>query len=368
MHLIDDLIPHILESEDNWWVKDLLRLALVSPSWLRYVRNRLYRCPVLRSFNKVTLLARTLSATPSLLQLVHGLDICPRDHAMDEEDMGNLILILDLDILRSVRFGGEMTFATERFLEIVTHAESITQLYIDGERGADGAPFERRSSLKWDASLVHRFRNLKVLRLSNIDLDIKEPMSHVFRVTDLVLDNVYIANGFLPHLFHSSSLSLRTLSIQNGSEADTNAQIESMLDCCSARLESLHFDAGDVATRSPESVLCTNHLGGPPRKYPALRRLCLSGAGVDTATVASIAHCCENLEELSITGRLVRVTPSEWVSILSSHAFPRLKRLYTPWDMNSQRSPPWPQCEANAVLRVGHLQTICLINSDRCVR
>src|SRR5262245_26307549 len=74
---IDDLVYLILECDDSWWSRDLLRLARVSSAWLWPVRKRLYACPGLHSFRSCSLFARTLAESPYLLPLVHGINLRP---------------------------------------------------------------------------------------------------------------------------------------------------------------------------------------------------------------------------------------------------------------------------------------------------
>src|SRR5262245_46841770 len=100
--LVCDLIPLILDSNSgHWWTRDLLRLALVSPEWLWFVRRKLYLCPSLHSFRAINLLAHTLQANSSLVSRVPGLVLSPRlDPTVSADDSAALNSLLSLAKLR----------------------------------------------------------------------------------------------------------------------------------------------------------------------------------------------------------------------------------------------------------------------------
>lgn len=41
---VDDLVHLILESHENWWPRDLVRLSLVWSAWLGPTQKRLFGC------------------------------------------------------------------------------------------------------------------------------------------------------------------------------------------------------------------------------------------------------------------------------------------------------------------------------------
>jgi hypothetical protein len=345
---IDDLVHLILEcDEDSWWSRDLLRLTLVSSAWVWPVRKRLYACPHVRSFRACTLLTRTLTESPFLLPLVHGIDLHPSgvcsDRMLCEAEMTSLRFILSLDGLTSITLGGDLAVGAEMFLNSLAHPDAVTSLCIDGGLGR-GNRCGRTPFLEWDEVLAFKFANLQVLSLSHLELDILPPPTpYHLETTRLILDNVHITSGYLPHLLHESWASLRSLSVIAGSASDFDEHMKLTLACCGSTLHDLHYEVDD--TPSNEPLFNTN-----TPVYPSLRRLYLSGVEIDSSALSIITACCQNLESLSVTGRIVRVTPREWSSFLKSRALPALRDLCTPWGTNYPPFMRWSEDTSKEVL------------------
>jgi len=343
----DDLVHLILEcDEESWWSRDLLRLVLVSLAWVGPVRRRLYACPNVRSFRACTLLSRTLRENTSLLPLVHGIDLRPSgtwgDREVTEEDMMSLRFVLSLGGLSSVTLGGELAIGAERFLNSLAYPHEVTALHIDGGLGRGSS--RPVSSLEWDEVLAFKFANLRRLTLSNLELDIlPPPIPYRLEITRVVLDNVHITSGYLPHLLHESWAPVRSLYVVAGSASDFDEQMKLTLACCAMDLQDLYYEAEDTPSDNP-----IFHSNSPI--YPSLRRLYLSGVEIDTTTLSVITTCCKNLESLSVSGRIVRVTPREWLSLLKSDAFPSLRDLGTPWGTNYPPFMHWPEDIGKEVL------------------
>jgi hypothetical protein len=332
---IDDLVPLILESDEHgWWPRDLLRLALVSSAWVRPVQKRLYASPTLCSFQACNLFAQSLLQNPSLSVLVKAIDIRPSEEIggakgfVTEKETASLRFILSLDGLLSVTLGGQLAVGAERFLHSLSHSDSVTRLHIDGSFGCGIPRCGRAASLEWDEAMAFMFPRLRTLILSNLDLDIMPPpFPYDTEHEHLALHNVQITSGYLPHLFHGSWSSLQSLFVIAGSASDFDDQMRLVLDCCSANLQSLHYEVRD--TFSDQPIFDHNF-----PKCPSLRHLYLSGVELDFTTLSHIAANCKNLAGLSVSGRIVRITPREWVTFLSSCTLPSLRVLCTPGGTN----------------------------------
>jgi len=331
---IEDLIYLILESNDHWWPRDLLRLARVSPAWLTPVRKRLYAYPSIRSFRACGLLARTLTENPCLQTLLHGIDIRPSigfdvdDGELSTTEMASLRYILNLDGLRSLTLGGELAVQAERFLHSLAHPDTVTELNIHGSTHRTGHGYFRcrkPASLEWDEVMAFKFPNLRKLHLSNLEVDILyPPIPYDLEVTDLHLDNIDITSGYLPHLFHESWSSLRHLSVIAKTASDFDEHLRVALDCCSLGLETLHYEVVDARS---DRILFDD----ASTMLPSLCHLRLCGVDIQPHTLSVIQEVCRNLENLSVTGRVVRVSPVDWVLFLNSGALPSLRCLSIPW-------------------------------------
>jgi len=353
--LIDDLVPVILESDDHWWARDLLRLARVSSAWLGPVRRRLYACPTLHSFHACSLLAGTLKGNSCLLPLLQGIDLrlmagSNRDFGVvTVKEMASLRFILSLDGLHSVTLGGELAVAAERFLHSLANSHTVTELYIDGNLRVDSI-MSRPPSLEWDEVMAFKFPSLKTLKLSNLDLDvISSPLPFQFEVMDLVLDNVNITTGYLSQLFLQSS-SLQRLHVLTKQASAFHEQIRLILSLCA--IQTLHYE---VQEDTPSEQPIFDHESSP---CSSLRHLHLSGVHVDAQTLTSIGRCCQNLEEMSISGRIVRVAPGDWVAFLNSGALPSLRDLRIPWGTYYPPFKPWSEVCGQPVLEALTLRDI----------
>lgn len=370
---IEDLVHLILASDDHWWPRDLLRLARVSPAWLAPARKRLYAHPSLRSFRACGLLARTLTENPCLRTLLHGIDIRPSiGYGVDEggltaAEMASLRFIFSLDGLRTLTLGGEVAVQAERFLHLLGHPEAVTELHIDGSLQNAGQSYlrcQKPASMEWDEVMAFKFPNLRILRFSNLELDIVyPPMPYDIEVTDLHLDHVDIVSGHLSQLFNESWSSLKHLSVIAQTAMDSEEHLRLTLDCCGDSLEALSYEVVDARS---DRLLFDDDTA----PLPSLRRLRLDGVDVHERTLDTIQRTCHNLDELSITGRAVRVSPSAWVSFLSSGSLPSLRHLGAPWGTCHPPFTHWSKEASQLVLDASadrHIELPCpLTAASRC--
>ncbi|KIK04275.1 hypothetical protein K443DRAFT_676036 [Laccaria amethystina LaAM-08-1] len=337
--LIDDLIPLILDSNDHWWPRDFLRLATVSPSWLFYVRKRLYAFPTIYTFPACALLARTLSANPSLIPLISGLNLRPMvmlDDCSQKLDMSGLHHLLALD-LRRLTFGGRLSLNAARFLSLLSNPYAVNDLHIDGSLLADSLC--SRPSVEWDESMTFRFPNLKRLQLTHLDLDIIPSISCPLPASQLVLEDVDITGGFICQMTNGASIDFLHVLTKRAEEFDE--QIRLVLDSC--RVGCLEYEVrGEVpSTRFIIDAASPN--------YPFLHGLHLRGLQVDVGTLIGIEARCQNLVELTVCGRMVRVTAKEWSELISCGSFGSLKRLGLPGGTNSPPFVTWPSAAARGI-------------------
>ena len=350
--LVDDLIPIILESDDHWWPRDFQRLALISPSWVAPVRKRLYARPSLRSFRACRLFARTLRENPDLLPYLRGVELRPvadARRALDEQEMQSLRYILGLKGLRSVTLGGDLAVSAERFLHVMTDTRAITSLHIDGHSAlpddentyAANPRFHTLPSLEWDDVIAFRFPFLRSLTLSNVALTVYPPsMDRPGQLEQLALNNVDIADGFLPDLCQGSWEHLRVLRVVGKSTAEMDEHMRSMLEVCEG-VEELHYEASDMSAHP--SVFDDD----APPPCPALRTLRLAGFDATPATLRAVAQACPQLEELAVQGRMVRVPTEDWTAFVRAGALPKMRRLVAPTGTNKPPFASWlpHQCD-----------------------
>jgi hypothetical protein len=295
--------------------------------------------------------------------LIHGIDIRPSigfdvdDGGLSATEMASLRYILGLDGLRSLTLGGELAVQAERFLHSLAHPHTVTELHIDGSVHSVGhSHFRCRkpASLEWDEVIAFKFPNLRKLKLSNLEIDIAyPPMSYDLEVTDLHLDNVDITSGYLPHLFHESWSSLLHLSVIAKTALDLDEHLRLTLDCCGPGLETLHYEVVDARS---DHILFDD----PFTMLPSLQHLCLCGIDIQPHTLSVIQEICPNLEDLSVTGRVVRVSPNDWALFLSSGALPSLRHLSIPWGTYYPPFVRWSQETCKSVLDATAIRKIQL--------
>ncbi|KAI0361800.1 hypothetical protein OH77DRAFT_465018 [Trametes cingulata] len=358
--LVDDLIPIILESEDHWWPRDFQRLALVSPAWVSPVRKRLYAQPSLRSYRACRLLARTFAENPELLSYVQRLELCPtadEDGALNEREMQSLRCILGLKGLKSVTLGGDLAVAAHRFLNVMVDTWTVSELHIDGCILADGRSnslVPTVPSLEWDDTIAFRFPNLRSLTLSNLLLTVvPSMMDRPARITHLTLNNVDVEFGFLPDICHGSWDALRDLRVIRGSAVNNHDDIRPMLEMCE-NIATLHLEAFDVLYYP-----CIFDEDEPPL-CPNLRKLCVSSFDANAQTLRAIAQACPQLQDLAVLGRIVRVSPEEWGSFVSSRMSPFLQRLTVPAGTNQPPFAFWSSDEQEELRKVCEGRSITL--------
>jgi hypothetical protein len=360
---IDDLVYLILGSDDHWWPRDLVRLARVSQAWLAPIQKRLYVCPSLRSFRACGLFARTLIKNPYLKSLLQGIDIRPSigfdvdDGGLSATEMASLRYILGLDGLMSFTLGGELAVQAERFLHSLAHPHAVVELHIDGSTHSTGHTYFRcrkPASLEWDEVMAFKFTNLRKLRLSNLEIDIAyPPIPYDLEVTDLHLDNVDITSGYLPHLFHESWSSLRHLSVIAKAASDYDEHLRLTLNYCGAGLKVLHYEVVDARS---DHILFDD----ASAVLPSLQHLRLCGVDIQPHMLSVIQKVCLNLEDLSITGRVVRVSSTDWALFLSSGALPFLRHLSTPWGTYHPPFVRWSEEISKSLLDASAIRKIKL--------
>lgn len=351
---IDDLVPVILESNKNWWPMDLVRLAQVSSGWLGPARRMLYASPSLYTFIACKQFARAISDNPSLSCLVHGIEICPvlDPYHLSIGDPRIIRSILALEGLRSVTLGGHLAIRAERFLHLLIDPYEVRELHVDGSLLSTSLTFH--PSLEWDEVLATKFTCLRKLRLTNIDLDIIHPsIPYHLQLRELILDNVNITAGYVPHLFHDTS-SLDRLCVISKSAGDFDDQIVFVLVSCAVR--SLEYE---VQLGPPAHSLIFNNVGP---SSSSLRCLRLQGVQVNLETLASVSQSCINLEELSILGRTTSISPSEWAEFIGSGVLSSLRCLGVPWGTYHPPFREWSGPAVDLVHRAAVLRNVQLMN------
>ncbi|RDB28441.1 hypothetical protein Hypma_015318 [Hypsizygus marmoreus] len=335
-HFVNDLIPLILEGDEHWWPRDLLRLAQVSSAWLVHARRRLFAVPSVHSFRACSRLARTLSENPALLSLVKGVelrpmvDCTPEDQRLGANAMADLKFILQLEGLEVIVLGGHLAVKAERFLHSLGDPQSVRALHIDGSLLVESLSY--RPSLEWDESFVFKLANMNKLCLTNIELDITFPsISYQLQLSELVLDNVTIVSGHISHLVNETP-SLERLCIRSQTASDFGEQCQPVLASCAVQTLEL-----EVQTDLPSySVVFADDL---PHLL-SLRCLHLTGIQVDVEILTLIGQKCRNLEELSVLGRMVRVLPREWITFMKAGSPSSLRSIGLPW---GTYHPPFAQ-------------------------
>ncbi|KDR85190.1 hypothetical protein GALMADRAFT_218272 [Galerina marginata CBS 339.88] len=326
---IDDLIPLILEANDNWWPRNLASLSTVSSTWLFYTRKRLYPSPTIHSFPAATLLARSLAENPQLTSLVKRIHLRPVMPEMSSrrpqpQELRSLRFLLGIEGLQHITLGGELSVKAERFLRLISNPDTLQELHIDGSSLC--SRLSARPSLEWDESLAFGFPNLNKLRLAEVELDIIPPsMPFPSPITNLTLENVHIISGHLVHLLGDCQV-LERLHVTTSDPVASEEQLRLVLASCT--VGCLHYESQKDNT-SDRFVLDIN-----PASAASLRCLHLKGLFVDLGVLNVVNEMYRNIVELVISGRAVRVSPGEWARFIRSGAFSSVRRLGLPWGTN----------------------------------
>lgn len=341
---VDDLVPLILDANHNWWPRDFVALSLVSSAWLYHARKRLYPCPTVCSFRAAVLLADTLSRGSYLASLVEGISLQPamldvQSRRPQPAELKALRYLLGLEGLRRITLGGELAVKAERFLRLIANPDEVEELHIDGS--AIVQRMSSSASLEWDESLAFGFPSLNKLRLTHTELDIIPPsIPYTTPITQLILENTYIVDGYLINLL-TGTKSLKRLHVTTSDPDVFGEQLRLVLASCT--VECLHYDAQKVNKADPFVV----HI--VPTNAGTLRCLHLKGLFVDLAVLTLVNDICLNLVELAISGRAVRISPQEWVDFIRSGAFSSLQRLSLPWGTNGPPFLTWPQTDIEKI-------------------
>lgn len=326
--IVADLVPIILEIQD-YWPRDLQRLALVSSQWLGSVRRLLYANPRLGSFRSCSLLARSLKENPHLIPLVQSIDLRPwyiHGRSLTLDDADRIKFLLNLPFLTSVTLGGQVAAAADSFLLKMSNAHSVTELYIDGNIPTwdfhCSLYMNAPPTFHWDERIAHKFPNLRKLRLSNLELFIAEPTStSPLRLADLSLNGVTIMHGSLHNIAWDT---LGHLSIAADNADDWDEHIRFMLHRSTDNLKAFSYEVSDSRV---DSGIFHDELS----PLLSLRELHLRGVSVDGLTLKSLEHQCHNLEHLSIHGRIATIPCQEWIRFIESGALPNLRHLTVPY-------------------------------------
>jgi len=356
-HFVEDLIPLILDSNDHWWDRDLVRLALVSPTWLHYVRKRLYAFPSLHSFVACSSLARTLESNPHLTSLIHRLALRPTfgntSHHSPGRDRMAVRALLGLEGLWSLVIGGDLAVQSERFLGFVSASDTITELHIDGALLQES--LGARASLEWTEDLIFRFPNLRRLRLTELELDINATYDNPsLNLEEVVLEGVTIIGGFLSHLIPGGSV-LERLCVKTSSGCEYDEHIRSVL--FSSDVHSLEYEVTEAASSDGSFLEPAN----PNPDGLHLHHLELHGLRVDEGMLASIGQRCPDIGELVISGRGICITAEGWKTYLASGALPSLRRLTVTWGTNHPPYKGWCATSVDPVARAASLRNVELL-------
>ncbi|GJE85978.1 hypothetical protein PsYK624_020580 [Phanerochaete sordida] len=257
---------------------------------------------------------------------------------LTEADLAGLRFALNLQGLETVTLGGELAVRAERFLQMMSHAHSITSLHLDGSyisQDKGDVVCRRVASLNWDDSIAYRFaRSLKTLRLTHIHLDIMpSDMPSPLRLRSLTLDDISVEAGSIEDLLYESWAPLRHLSISSSSPQSREELLLPLLECCE-KLESLSYEACGVST----------HGDIFEQDLPALsliQELRLFDVDLNPQTLAVISRSCRALVKLSVLGRAPQLNVKDWIELLRSGALPSLRILQT---CSGHNQPPTGFC------------------------
>lgn len=241
---------------------------------------------------------------------------------LEVNTLSGLRFLLALGGLNRVMLGGELAVRAARFLKLIAVPEVVDELHIDGS--LVGHRLSCRPSLEWDESIAFQFLNLKRLRLRRVELDISSPSVQVpLTISSLHLEDVNITHGFLPHLLNGAR-SLEQLHVNTKDAAVYDEQIQLVLASCA--VGCLHYEVEREGRRNAFV------LDGDRCNTRTLHCLHLRGIFVDLRLVTGIGMMCQNLVELVVCGREVRVGAKEWVALITSGRFGSVQRLGLPWD------------------------------------
>lgn len=273
--------------------------------------------------------------------------------------MASLRYILNLGGLRTVTLGGDLSVQAERFLHMMSNTKDITSLHISGftqDRSRYGASIISCPSLEWDEVVAYKFPQLRTLRLSNIALSIIPPsLPYSLPITDLILEDIEIVEGFLPHLCHESWDSVRKLKVVMKASITSDEQVRWMIECC-ANLQALHYELRGVVAH--HNIFDEN--------MPTLRsliKLRLGDVNVNPQCLLSIGQTCLGLVELTVLGRSLRLTLEDWINFIQSGALPSLKTLHATPGTNAPPFSFWDPLGMQSIAEACHTRDIAFVSS-----
>ena len=343
---IEDLIPLILDADEHWWPNNLVALATVSPSWLFYVRRRLYHCPTVQTFAAAKLLAESVMENPELGSLIHGISLRPegtRNCRPTSAELRAVRFLLNIDGLKRVTLGGELAVGAEKFLRLIGSQDTIEELFIDGSLLS--CRLTSRPSLEWDESFTYTFPSLKKLLITHVELDIvpsSTPYLYPSSISHLILDNTYLMGGDIVDLL-SGATSLQCFHLTTSDPISSDSQLQLLLASCT--IDCLHYETqkGTNVNNFPALDSISES------RADSVRCLHLNGQLVDMGVLITVSEVFRNLVELVVSGRAVRVSAQEWAGFIRSGALSSLRRLGLPWGTNMPPYVAWLSSEGDEI-------------------
>ena len=349
---IDDLIPLILDADEHWWPCHLAALATVSSAWLFYVRKQLYPCPDIRSFSAAQKLADTLKGSPYLASLVKGISLQPNAptcvRRLSPTAHRAIRELLQVEDLRRLAFGGHLASKAPLYFRLIAHPEAVEEIHINGPAHSEPS----QALVEWDESFTFGFRNLRKLRLSHIEMVFTTAtVPYPASFTHLILEDVLFVHGNIPQLLNGAS-SLKCLHVTSSDTMEDELRL--VLSSCA--VDCLHYDVRKSAATNPFADLDSHH-------GESVRCLHLDGHFMDVGILTTLGEVFRNLEELVVSGRLVRVRPKEWAEFIRVGGLASLRRLALPWGTNEPPFAAWQGKELEEIRAACLTRSITLMVS-----
>lgn len=340
--LVDDLVPLILESRDDWTSREFARLALISPCFTHYVRKRLYALPSLRTLNSCELLGRTLRENPALAELVKGVELRPA-HDPEARTTGEqfqaIQLLLGLEGLEQLTLGGLLSIRAERFLNAVAFPESIVRLEVEGD--GESCALSRDGSLELDDDFWYRFCSVKQLKLGNLRVDVNYTPKQDYQIP--IKHAILIqCDVSLCDLLAGSCLDL--LCVHADCSCEHHNDLQEILQASDlGHPKALRYTLGKGCRDSDGSFLAQP---SGSTQQSTLRSLHLDGHFIEQDFLETLAQY-PSLEELVVSGRSVRISSEEWAHLITSGGLPNLQRLQLPGGTSRPPYTRWAPEEVN---------------------
>ncbi|KAF8898521.1 hypothetical protein BD779DRAFT_17445 [Infundibulicybe gibba] len=241
-----------------------------------------------------------------------------------------------------------MAVHAEIFLHTLADTDSIQELCIDGSMLADS--IQTQPSLEWDETITFRFPNLRKLKLVHLELDIIHPtIPCQMGITDLVIENVWITSGYLPYLLHETT-SLERFSVVGKTSSDLDEHVRLVLEAYP--IQCLHYEVQDACSGTqPIFTQDTPTLS-------SLRTLHLDGVRMDLEMMEILSRCCSQLEDFSVSGRMIHLASRDWAMLIRAGTFPALRDLSLPLGTNVPPFLTWTQAERASIINECRIRQI----------